>query len=258
MPIDKIRNNGTVFRKKLNAKRPKPIPAPIDPFFSDVILLLPMSGSGTNFVDYSLINNVMTITGTGLMTVAQGNIQLLYGENTGNWNHKLNSIHERALTTIIPVEIFQTDDIVMEWSVFQASATPYPVVPIHCNFIPIALPAGSMRAETYYDAGNLVFYNELVASATKPCSFGTWNDIVMQYIAADAKIYCYINGNQVLAMVCTSLAGPSVRFYCGTKSEDRSNVHYYELNFANVRITRANRYGNNPTIPRPDAPWPLQ
>ena len=67
MPIDRVRDSGTVFRKKLNAKRPAVQQVgPIDPFWPQVLLLLHFdNGVGsTVFIDSSSYNRTMLNIGT--------------------------------------------------------------------------------------------------------------------------------------------------------------------------------------------------
>lgn len=85
MPIERIRNNGTVYRKKLNAIRPAAgSAAPVDPDFASVLILAHFDGvPGSNtFIDSSSYARGITAGGVSLPEISASNALF---DQSGAW-----------------------------------------------------------------------------------------------------------------------------------------------------------------------------
>lgn len=259
MPIDRVRNDGTVFRKKLNAKRPKGVSGPSDPFFNDLLWLLPLSDNGTSFTDYSPLANVVQINGVNAGTsFAQNSNQTLFGVNTLE-NYKTNAGEEINLIIDNPGYVFaNTDDICIEGFYYSLIGDTFFTSPVASYFInytgadQFLLHAPSFpNTDWYYrNAGGGYIKNGTAAA--------TWHYIVQQYVALDGKTYTWFDGNQVSVLNTAFSGNAGFRMTVGINSFVPSGPSYnkYSFRWANLRGTKANRYGSAPVIAVPSAPWP--
>lgn len=256
-----LRNDGSAFKRKLNLKRPFPGPVgPVDPLFSDVILLLPMSGVGDTFTDLSPLANVMTLNGADAVFEMDG-IQPLFGENTLDVIHTAGQSNKYLSCVQLANAMSDATNVCIEYWFNQTISSLFTSSPLHMRFVPttagVPVGVGLLQSVTSAPGLPIKFRNALTSGADVPFSNGDWHYVAYQYRGSDTRMYCYLDG--VLQYSILSGIGLSLgwNFFLGDITAGVS-ANAYRIWFANVRITRALRYDALANIPIPTAPWPAQ
>lgn len=234
-----------------------------DPYWNDVLLLLPFDGSGQTFVDLgplSADNAISLIGGGGDETFEQNSGVQLFDSPTleltqvaGTGNNTNIYINNTSLA--LPLDT----DMCMEWWFYQ-TAWAAASTPIHgwVEFANAGLIAGRstpVQAMTFRGQNN----GPGETFDTGTYGSGVWRYVAMQYVDADSKVYVYIDGTQVGDYICSIDYGSGMEFFCGDSASlapTGGASFAYALRIAQMRITAANRYGNVSTIDVPTEPWP--
>lgn len=255
--------SGTPFKRYLNAVRTQraSAPPPVDPFFDDVFLLTPLSGSGQDFVDYSpeSANNILTIQNgiAGPLGVyEQNNAVPLFGSvNTLRCERQTTQAGSLAYFTNSGYSILSTDDVCSEiWfncDVFSSTQAYY-------LWLLLQNSPG-----TYTQ----VFHEIRQFNSTRARAIGsglprvnidgplsTWYYVAIQTISGTGLAYVSANGVSLGTTPSLGLSRTGFRCYL---------PHFSSLalgssgKFAGgqLRLTKANRYGTS-AAPVPTAPWP--
>lgn len=240
-------------------------PATGDPFWDEVIYLLPLSDRGTNFTDYSPLQNPVSLIGSGAATFTQDSTHKLFGRRTLRIE-KANGQEDKNLYFRNTTKTFASgDDIVIE-GFFRVIANGGSV-PL--TWLQRRDPGDPVIAVLPQNPGSDIWFREIGLSGSGFIDGGNttaqWHYFAMQYIAADLKTYCYIgpvSGGTATKVhdLPTSLGSiTGFRLYAGTtiNSVAGSGTSLQtQFNLAQLRGTKANRYGNVSSISIPTAPFP--
>ena len=236
-----------------------------DPFWSNVILLLPMSDTGSTFTDYSPLSNTVQVIGTnGSSVFEQNTTQTLFGVPTlrsektagGGTQEEINLYVDN--TTYV---ITTSDDMCVEYAFRQEFGSAFISSPIHAWWQAVNTGEPLIASYTTFPTTDIVFRetNNVFNHTESGVALDTWHHVVQQYVDADATTYIWIDGVQVgsVPMSIANVTGWKffLQYIATTSGSITSNA--YRINFANIRITKANRYGSAATIPVPTAPWPI-
>lgn len=236
-----------------------------DPFWSNVILLLPMSDTGSTFTDYSPLSNTVQVIGSNFDSVFEQNTtQTLFGVPTlrsektagGGTQEEINLFVDN--TTYV---ITTSDDMCVEYAFRQEFGSAFISSPIHAWWQAVNTGEPLIASYTTFPTTDIVFRetNNVFNHTESGVALDTWHHVVQQYVDADATTYIWIDGVQVgsVPMSIANVTGWKffLQYIATTSGSITSNA--YRINFANIRITKANRYGSAATIPVPTAPWPI-
>lgn len=249
---------GMIPHRYLNAIRPNRVVP--DPFFASVLLLLPLSDSGSTVTDYSSFANPVTTVGTPTVNSIfdQNNGNTLFTENTLQAQKNLGGIERvTAYTVNNASQIGANDDLVFEgWFYYT-----------NCNTVSSALArftqgVGNNRwgIEPTALTPNNITWRTSVATATNQAgiTWNAWHYFAMQTVDASNLTYCSIDG-VLLQTLFTSNPG-SVQWQCFVggnvdTAPPGPTADTYNVRYAQIRATKANRYGST-AAPVPSRPWP--
>lgn len=255
------------------------MPAPIDPFFPEVFLLMPFSGVGDTLVDYSNQSaNTSVIPGgtlaNGIFT--QDTARTLFGLPTLHVQKAASLTSQYRLVRNSVYPIVSTDDVCFEFMLYQSFLNAGTMSPQYWRF------AQRSGATTYN--GQAVSLNSSGAAAASPvvttnnpvltgvnasaAIAGQWQYAVMQFVASESTLYSYLNSVPVSRdffpantpmpwTLGSAFTGYQMVLAIG------GAVLGYDISMAQLRATKANRYGLNAgnyltnIPPTPTAPWPL-
>lgn len=236
-----------------------------DPFWPYVILLLPLSDPGSAFTDYSPLANTVQVIGSNFDSVFEQNTtQTLFGVPTlrstktagGGTQEEIN-LYVNNSTYVIQT----TDDMCVEYAFRQETGAAFLSSPIHAWWQSYNTGDPLIASYTTFPTTSVVFRQTTnVANLTvSGVAINTWHHCVQQYVDADATTYIWIDGVQVGSVPMSIANQTGWRFFLNNINTvgGATTSNSYEINFANVRVTKANRYGSAATIPVPTAPWPI-
>lgn len=253
-------SGGLVYKRFLNALRPAGGPTP-DPFFANVLLLAPFSDNGTNFVDYGPLANPAIFLDGGNPVLFQQNNKLLFGQNTLRVFNDLGQQFENSIQFLnVASPLTPTDDLCFEYFINQSVSSNSSTAPLHFFFNQTNnVGAATGQRVNFYTAANTLG-NDLQFSCFDgftprlPYSLNSWVYVACQFVAASSTAYLYLNGVQVSQFSCSLENRSGWRTTIASPLSGPS-VNFYDMNIGQLRITKANRYGNVPTIAIPVAPF---
>lgn len=250
---------GLVYKKVNNVLRP--VADSGDPFWADVILMAPFDGSGTAPLDYSVLNNnpvnayipslpsvysqnsVQTFNGKntleGKLVVEQGGF-LYQGPNDNNFG-----------TNSTCIEFFYK-----QTAFYNGTGSP-PIIRFLLNW-------NQLFFIRKYSTGQRIDIDSpwTTFSFNAP-NFSVWNYFCAQYVNGTNRVYLYHCdeslpiaakiGELVLFSQVSYIDFQVKVFYDVVGPSLQSNTAY----LSNLRITKANRYGNVPSFPIAFKPFPL-
>lgn len=241
-----------------------------DPYWSNVLLLLPFDGSGQTFVDLGPLSadNALSVNGGGAAeTFDQNTGGTLFGESTlqmvqpgAGGGNSINLFVSNTTKALVA-----DSDFCIEYH-WRQSSWAAATTPIHAWFTrgsvvtggpPLLAARSDPTSDLYFRTTNNSPGETLEVGGY---SADTWRHVAMQYVAADFKTYVYVGGTKV-GEYTSSLNAPSTGFtvsigdFFGTTAPGPESFGY-SLRLANLRITAANRYGNVASIDVPTEPWP--
>ncbi len=236
-----------------------------DPFWSDVLLLLPLADSGSSFTDYSPLGNAVQVIGTNASSVFEQNTdQTLFGAPTLRVEKDAGSGSREEINLYVSnnaYTISNTDDICVEYAFRQELGSAFSSSPVHAWWQAQFTGDPLIASYSTFPTTSLVFreVNNTANLTVSGVALNTWHHVAQQYVDADARIYIWIDGVQVGSIAMSIASATGWRFFLNNintvPTGPTSNA--YKINFANVRVTKANRYGSASTIPVPSAPWPI-
>jgi len=258
-----VRSDGTVIKRKLNAIRPVPsIAPPVDPFFDDVLLLLPLTGTGQTVVDYGPLaaSTVIAFDGAApVYTYEQNGNYPLFGQNTlyqdrpaiqfGRTLQAINSVNTLSNAKALCIELWFNTVALQDYDLFYAAEFAQQSAP--------GVFAGP-RAQMYqtldfiYEA---YWLGNGFTPLTTPLGLGGWNYMALQKLAASSTTYCSLNGALIGTINITLSALNGWRFRLPNFGAAFAGT-FGTAAAGEIRMTAADRYGSS-AAPVPTAPWPL-
>lgn len=234
---------------------PPPVP-PVNP----VLYLLAMDGSGTTFVDDGPDHLTVSRVGGVSDIITQNSDVTLFGLPTGLFNRPVGNVPLAGLEWTNPSKVLAVgDDYCIEWWEYFVSGT----ISASSLLQHALLWTGSNLSNfVMYSgvAGNFVFFTNssgVPSSLAIVASALNWHYCAMQYVAADDKTYCSMDG--ALVATLNSLDNPGTvtgfrgRAFCNNPGSSTSRI--FSSRLAQVRGTKANLYGSS-AAPVPTGPWP--
>lgn len=251
-----IWRDGSVYKRKLNAVRPR---AGGDRYFDRVIMLAPFSGSGQTFVDYSLLNNAFTFNQVGAIVIQQDASKQLFDVNTLHVLRTTAQANKNLRVTNLTNPILSTDDICIEFWCWQNTCSKFSTAPRwfelnQQNTPGVFATSFQLLACNGSAPASVELSNSSGIPATQPFTLGQWNYHAVQYVASAGTAYYSRNGAAVSNFPMAYLTRNGWRMQM-MLSSNGIGAYFYELWFAQLRVTLANRYGSDPA-PVPIAPWP--
>ena len=235
-----------------------------DPFWDQVLLLLPFSDSGTTFTDYGPLANTVTLNTGGTTVVSQNSVWTNFGNNTfqnqtsGGWYNSLTVVNTGS-------PLAATDDLCIEYQFYQRVVSNAVTSPLHLRFDQVnSGGALSGRRLDFYSTAPVTLstatFRALASGPTftGPITFdlNAVKTIALQFIAADGLAYVYVDGVNTDSFSVSLVASAGWSLVIGEPTAGPT-ANVYDMSMSGLRITRANRYGNQPTIPVPSEPWPI-
>ena len=259
-------SSGYSFKRFLNAKRLRASEShivPTDPFFDDVFLLLPFNVAGDNFGDLSneSANNNLVIDGTGAQLLTVDNTRELFGFPTLHIVKETADGQLRLLYQNLTYAIGAGFDVCMELWAYTESNNGGTSSPNFSFVRQQSAPGVFLGNGFLFRNGSStiqLFATSVGSGASQPIVKNAWQYICAQYVASEGKVYCYANGNVYSVLTTTLAVLAGFQHAINISSTNTS----YDVSIAQVRLTRANRYGINSgnyltnIPPTPIAPWP--
>lgn len=234
-----------------------------DPYWNDVLVLLPFDGSGTSITDYGPLANTVTIfNDSGSSTYTQDSSRQLFGKNTLHADHATSTEERSARVNNTLNPISAGSNIVSEGWIYVQSNSNFTSSPVASRFA----SSITLDAMKYSDSDEwqftVDFTNDRRSSGV--AANGSWYYFAMQYVAADGACYHYFgkegdaNATQLSSVTgLGSIGGANWDFLVTYTGGTGTSTNAYNCWQANYRVTRANRYGNQSSIPMPTAQWPI-
>lgn len=240
-----------------------------DPYWSDVLLLLPFDGSGQTFVDVgplSADNTIAVIGGGGTETFEQNSTQTLFGNPTLEMTQvAFSGVDTNIFLENTTVQVPAGSDICMEYWYYQTSWA-FAATPLH-GWAQFRVPGEDLLASTSYPVPARSLYFRTTNNGpgesliTGSYDSGTWHYVAIQYVQDDLKAYVYVDGVQAGSYIASMNFALGMRFFVGDATGTGSppnggSTVSYSMRLAQMRLTAANRYGNVSSIEVPTEPWP--
>ncbi len=211
-----------------------------DANFEQVVLLLPMDGTGATFIDSSPNPKAITASGNATQSTAQS-----------KWGGKSSYFTGTSRLSASPSSAFSfgTGDFCVEMWVYPSGASAYQAL-----FSTRSSNAGEDQDNVFlgFNTGTLtpiVFTSSLVLSGSASLSAGAWSHVA--FVRQSGVVSIYLNGTRIgSTSFSTSITGTNASI-----GLTQNNEHQFAGYIDDVRITRSARY-TGATITVPTAAFP--
>ena len=251
----------------------------VDPLFPEVFLLMPFSGSGDTLVDYSGQSANTSVVPAGTLTngvFTQNSARTLFGLNTLQIQKPPPLASQYRFIINDPYPIAATDDLCFEFWIYQQSLIALAMSPQYLRF--------TQRSGAGIYLGQAININSNGSSASSPAVMasnpvingqcngaavaGNWQYCVYQFVASESTLYAYWNSVPISRNFFPANT-PLPWSVSGAVTGFRMILGYggnsgnYDISMAQLRATKANRYGINAgnyltnIPPVPTEAWPL-
>ena len=240
-----------------------------DPYFSDVMLLAPFSDSGQNFVDYGPLNNPAALFGSGTMTTTQDDTVPLFGLNT---LHTERTLAQNALsvmfTNLTYTPIMAPMPICIEYwfNILSGPGAAITLAPRLHSFRCQSAPGAFGGTSSFNDGeatSDIVFTcNPGSSLYRRTVSLSTWHYFCLQFVPGVVPSTVVTIDNEYIPFSFgwdIQFAPPTLPGFrmFSPQNVNGTGTRAYNNRIAQLRITKANRYGVASAAPIPTAPWPL-
>lgn len=245
-------SGGLVAKRFKNAIRPPG--GRVDPFWSSVMVLAPLDGTGPVLQNLAPNDFQFVSEGTGTFIHTQDDTIPLFGRNTLHIEKTVSETYYRQFVDAPAAVYTAGTDVCCEYWVNNQDASAVSGAPNEMQFGLNLSGSYNTRTIAVQKLGTtlrrcLASPNQDVAALLN----SGWHYCAVQYIGSLGRVYFSMDGVLIGngTRLLTTLTG--WRFFM---PYNVSNSVLYTLRVAQMRLTFANRYGTQ-AAPVPSGPWPV-
>jgi hypothetical protein len=241
-----------------------------DPYLPNVLVLSPFSDAPGTTAPADLRGNTWTLTqyGSPEPTFQISNNRQLFGLNTLSYIKTSPQNQELLYTSGNNLALAATDSLCVEYWFYEASGNYASTAsPVHFNFYGQTAGAPVFTSKiglaTYSNGGKVsAFYGSTYDSGTPSLTFsyGQWNYVALQWVGGTSMLYVYLNGTLIQTINAAAFSGLGYAQGCLTIGNafgtSGPSALVCDFSWAQLRVTKANRYPGVATIPVPTSPFP--
>lgn len=259
MPIDRVRNDGTVFRKKLNGIRPAPSGGVTDPFFSSVLLLLHCDQTAGDplFIDSSSYARTMVTQGGAI----QSSSNALFGQS-GQFPDQFSAGLDCVYTTNTVDMDLGLGDFTLEWYGYLTLYPDFGSIFNLTNGLTTLFDASysdnvNQRVECFFDNFSLVGgaaspANSVILNTGQRWAFERWFNGV-NYISSLYQDGVRVDVSSVAPAFAYSIPAST---HCKVGRPFLNSLSGFEGFFDELRLTAVARFQSAASYTLATAPFP--